>query len=133
MSIRCFTWLAVVLSLTGCAAGSASVATPALTGVQWRLTEVGPHSKPITLMFHADGRIAGYGGCNRYFGRYQTGSGSMLRITDLAGTKMLCLGSQMKREQAYLRALRQVTHYRLVSSHLQLRYSGGQLDFTPAP
>lgn len=129
MSALSATLLAILLGLSGCAAWSAT--SPTLTGHSWQLSETTAQTKPITLTFHGDGRLAGSSGCNRYFGRYQTGPGQQLSISELASTKMLCPGSQMQREHHYLGALHQVTRYRLQPQRLQLIYPGGRLDFTP--
>ncbi len=132
MSIRSAVWLAVILSVSGCASSSAN--PPTLAGTRWQLSGDEPQTQPITLAFRDDGRIEGSGGCNRYFGRYRVAPGQRLSVTDLASTKMLCLGQRMKREEDYLHALGQVTRYHFDDpDRLRLGYPDGRLDFTPMP
>ncbi|HRQ65829.1 MAG TPA: META domain-containing protein [Xanthomonadaceae bacterium] len=78
-------------------------ATP-LQGGEWRLTalegEAVPGAPEITLVFFADGQVAGRGGCNSYSGRY-TLSGEGLSVGPIAATKMMCLDEGVMAREAH--------------------------------
>ncbi|BDW86056.1 META domain-containing protein [Roseicyclus marinus] len=64
----------------------------------------------LTLGFGADGRVAGSGGCNRWFAGYDlTGEG--LAIGQAGATMMACPEPIMAQEQRFFAALAQVTGF----------------------
>lgn len=114
--------IAVVCSL---ASGIAPAAEPLpLTGTYWRLASL--DGAPVNLAdeaslphiaLHAETeRVAGFGGCNRFFGRYAV-TENALSIQPLGGSRAACPGIDAL-EQAFLRALAAIDHYSI---------SGGQL------
>jgi heat shock protein HslJ len=65
---------------------------------------------PLTLGFGADGRVAGSGGCNRWFAGYDlTGEG--LRVGQAGATMMACPEPIMAQEQRFFATLAQVTGF----------------------
>jgi|TARA_R100001509_G_scaffold18744_2_gene9674 heat shock protein HslJ/membrane-bound inhibitor of C-type lysozyme len=63
-----------------------------LQGVSWELSEFEGHaiqSKPATIQFLEDNQLAGFNGCNRYFGHYNMG-GELAQIRLTGSTKMAC-------------------------------------------
>lgn len=71
-------------------------------GVKWKLTEFDGHglnSKSPTLSFLANGQLAGFNGCNRYFGQYNLG-GELAQVKLMGSTKMACpeAASQLERD-----------------------------------
>ncbi|HEX2449059.1 MAG TPA: META domain-containing protein [Methyloceanibacter sp.] len=50
-----------------------------------------PSGVHMTVQFGPDGRITGFGGCNRFFGGY-TISGDHIKIGPLGSTRKGCLG-----------------------------------------
>ncbi len=77
-----------------------------------------------TLALRADGRAAGFGGCNRFTGPY-TAERSSLGFGALAATRMACLPAAMALEQRYFDALRQTRAFRLEGGVLHLFGPGG--------
>jgi heat shock protein HslJ/membrane-bound inhibitor of C-type lysozyme len=100
-------------TLEGCGGESAIL----LQGGEWRLTalegEAVPGAPEITLVFFADGQVAGRGGCNSYSGRY-TLSGEGLSVGPIAATKMMCMdGGVMAREAHFLDILGKAARFDL--------------------
>jgi heat shock protein HslJ len=79
--------LALLLLLAACAGPAA----PGLAGSEWRPTRLGaadlPAASGIFLRFEDDGRLAGSGGCNRFFGSYKL-DGDKIEIGSLGATRM---------------------------------------------
>lgn len=82
-----------------------------LRGTGWRLRLVEPggkfgeawRSSGLTLTFDAtSGRIAGYGGCNRWFGAWSVEGDGSLASKPFGSTQMACPEPQMAIEAAYL-------------------------------
>ncbi len=78
----------------------------------------------VTLTFLAEGRVAGSGGCNRYFAGY-TIDGDTLAITMPGSTMMACPEPIMDQEQAYFQLLQAVTTYALTADGLDLTTADG--------
>lgn len=78
-----------------------TAALASLTGSEW-----GPESggMPERYIQFKESDVAGYGGCNRFAGRY-TFDGSSIRIGPLVSTKMACEPEVMDAEQAWFRML----------------------------
>lgn len=74
----------------------------------WLLEDMSGHGVAdgveTTMVFDADGRVAGSGGCNRFTGSYTFEEGR-LSFGPLAGTKMMCPDAVMNQEDGFLRAL----------------------------
>lgn len=70
----------------------------------WTLTSlsgVGERAEPITMDFTEPDRVSGSSGCNRYNAAAEI-NGNRVRLSSIAGTKMLCLPPVMRSEQAFL-------------------------------
>jgi heat shock protein HslJ len=63
-----------------------------LTGGDWAITAVGPYypstDSGLTITFDAEGRVSGYGGCNRFTGSYELGEG--IDFGPIAATRRAC-------------------------------------------
>ncbi|RUO66992.1 META domain-containing protein [Idiomarina ramblicola] len=63
-----------------------------LQGAKWELSkfeDYALHSKPATIQFLEDSQLAGFNGCNRYFGNYNMG-GELAQLRITGSTKMAC-------------------------------------------
>jgi putative lipoprotein len=64
-----------------------------LAGGHWRPSTITTESltaeTPIYVAFSEDGKVTGFGGCNRFFGGY-TVSGNSIKIGPLASTRKGC-------------------------------------------
>ena len=111
-------------------ASPASIDTP--DGTEWQLHDLGGAPAPLgaggrraTLTFSDSARVAGFAGCNRYFGSY-TRDGAKLRFGALGMTRMACQEG-MALEQQLARALEATREYRLSGTELTLLGESGSL------
>lgn len=121
--------LALGLGATPALADLAKV--PAALHDTWQLAEVDglPVAYSATLTIAADGRIAGQGPCNRYFGGVD-GPLPDFRPTGLGATRMACDG--LGDEQTYFDLLHGVDRLTWSAAELHLSGAGHQLVFRPA-
>jgi heat shock protein HslJ len=72
--------------------------------------QLGEHAVADTaslfVRFEAEGRVAGHGGCNRFFGSYQITDGR-ISIGPLGATRMACPEPDMNLETEFFQALEQ--------------------------
>lgn len=86
-----------------------------IRGVPWLLEDLNGKGVidrvRVTLLFDAEGRMYGRGGCNRYNGGY-TLEGERLSISpNVAATMMACVApAVMEQEHAYFQSLPKMTH-----------------------
>lgn len=74
---------------------------------------------PPTLIFSRDEhRIAGFAGCNRYFGTCEFQAGNRLRFSTIGATKMAC--NDMTVETDFLKVLETADNYTLEGNSLTL-------------
>lgn len=108
------------LLLAACAQTPDSL--PALEGTRW----IGPGSARPQLRLDAEGRASGFGGCNRFSGRWSA-EGGRLRLGPLAATRMMCLTPGGEQETVFLAALEQTRSARLEGRQLLLLDAQGQV------
>ena len=123
------------LLLLGCALPPTSETSPSTTlaasaGVEWELHELEGVAAPLgaggrraTLVIGDSARVAGFAGCNRYFGSY-TAAGTTLRFGAIGMTRMACQEG-MALEQQLARALDATRTYRLSDTELVLLGESG--------
>ena len=98
----------------------------AVAGTEWELHELHGATAPLgaggrraTIRFDADtARVAGFAGCNRYFGTYTLDS-TALRFGAIGMTKMAC-AQGMALEQQLSAALEATRRYQVADSELTL-------------
>lgn len=117
-----------------------AVATTSPFGREWKLVAlggaaapIGAFGKPVTLQLDsAESRVAGFAGCNRYFGPVTIGKDS-LQFGALASTKMACADGE-ELERNFLTTLPLIVTWQVVDSTLTLSGPGGPLvRFTAVP
>jgi len=83
----------------------------------------------ISLGFGADGQVSGSGGCNRYFGPYES-KDAALQVGPLASTRMACVAPEgvMEQETLYLNALQEAATYTVDGNTLTIRDAGGAMQ-----
>lgn len=109
------------------------VAAP-LAGRRWLLAELpgaksgadGPPAQRPELLFGAEGRLSGNGGCNRLQGGYQMEADGRLKLGRMVSTMRACVGG-MAQEQQLLQALGQVARYESGGRELRLLDAEGKL------
>jgi heat shock protein HslJ len=105
----------------------------AVAGTDWELHELNGAAAPVgsggrraTIRFAADtARVAGFGGCNRYFGSYVL-DGGVLRFSAIGMTKMAC-DQGMSLEQQLAKALEATRRYTITDRELTLLGDGGSV------
>ena len=103
----------------------------AVAGTEWELSELhgsvaplGAGGRRVTIRFDADtARVAGFAGCNRYFGTYTLDSAA-LRFSSIGMTKMAC-AQGMALEQQLAAALEATRRYQLGERELTLLNDAG--------
>ncbi|MBO9516149.1 MAG: META domain-containing protein [Variovorax sp.] len=120
--------------LAGCGSGI-SLDEP-IEGPVWRLEQLGgetvapgsdPQRDPQLQFDRRNGRVSGSGGCNRVTGSFER-SGSSLKMSQLASTRMACADPARGASEAqFFAALQATTSYRLQgASRMSLLDSGGR-------
>jgi len=125
MTQRYLAALLAALSLGGCTGGNDA----SLAGSEWRPLELAgrPVSSPAEMFvtFGGNDELRGNGGCNGFFGTYESGGGT-LAIGPLGSTRMACDVNVMADETAFLDVLAQATAYRRERNALVLIEADGQ-------
>lgn len=119
--------------LAGCAAHTPSGTTTKLPGTSWRLVDLAGTAAlaepPATISFLEDGRVAGAGSCNRFFGS-ATISGESLTLGQLGSTKMACPEPIMGQEKRFLEALGNATRFAVDGKTLSIWVKGSEKPLT---
>ena len=97
-----------------------------VSGTQWALIELNDQvidrgssdSERLTLTLGEDGRVAGVGDCNRFFGPYSYYADGRIDISNLGSTRMLCPNQAL--EDQYFRALQNATSFKIDGDFLLL-------------
>jgi heat shock protein HslJ len=101
----------------------------ALSGSEWRPIQIGKLTVPLEgglfVQFRGEGKIAGHGGCNRFFGSYKT-AGRTIVIGSLGSTRMACPQGVMNLEAAFLAVLETASIHRRDGTRLVLRNAQDQ-------
>ncbi|MFM8330089.1 MAG: META domain-containing protein [Candidatus Methylumidiphilus sp.] len=95
-----------------------------LDGVEWTAAEIDGQPLPAggkrpTLQFK-DGRIAGFGGCNRYMGQVSESAPGQITVGRLAGTLMACPPQAGDLERRFQASLGKATQYSFFKGGLLL-------------
>jgi heat shock protein HslJ len=118
-----------------CSTAKQKTGNASLSG-KWELQKIGgtrinssnqERGVPTLELNLAEGRVSGFGGCNRYFGSVFT-AGNTLVFGALASTKMACLGPNVE-EQFLLALSKEKLPYRTSEGILYLGEGPGTLVF----
>ena len=94
---------------------AADPAQASLTGTSWLAEDIGGRGviddAQTTITFDAEGRVAGSGGCNRYFGAF-TIKADAITFGKLGSTMMACVPAPMDQEHRFFKALAATRSYR---------------------
>ncbi|PJG59962.1 META domain-containing protein [Aeromonas cavernicola] len=107
--------LLAVMVLAGCSVMGSTMAQ--LQASHWQLQ--GANSDTFTLQV-TDGKVAGKGGCNRYFGKLSQQGEGLLKVSSIGVTRMMCMGALAAEESAYLQKLEQVSAFKVSGQQLVL-------------
>jgi heat shock protein HslJ len=90
-------------------------------------------SRP-TLEFGDDGKVYGFGGCNRYFGSYELEASGALSLGRIGATRMACPPPILDREDAFFAALEAIDRFAIAGGELTLSGANdARLVFRSAP
>lgn len=118
--------LGAVLAMAGAGGAAAAEEPVKLTDKSWALTEFGSESFPpgpktsTHVIFRSNGKFSGYAFCNSMFSSYTGGEGKLL-LKPIGITMRACVdAADNDREQAFLKALRDVRGYAIEGDRLTL-------------
>lgn len=98
-----------------------------LTGSEWLLEDLAGagviDNAQATLAFPEEGKVAGRGSCNRFFGPAKI-SGDSMQLGPLGATRMACPEAVMNQETKYLDALQKVERFEWKDPYLLLYEKG---------
>jgi heat shock protein HslJ len=100
-------------------------------GITWRLTHLARNDQvktatPPTLSYE-EGKLAGFAGCNRYFGAVVAGDGpGELKLGPFGATRMACDADDMTLESTFLRRLESAQKFSFIGGQLALTYREGE-------
>lgn len=122
--------LALATTATLLSACAQAPALPELGDTRW----LGDGNPPTQLRLDASGQASGFGGCNRFSGRWRIEQGQ-LRVGPLAATRMMCLTPGGEQEGPFLASLEATRSARLEGGRLLLLDAQGQVlqSLRPAP
>ncbi|MEG0007500.1 META domain-containing protein [Aeromonas lusitana] len=108
--------LLAALALGGCAMATGSTMAE-LQASTWQLQGAGGDT--FTLQVAGD-KVAGKGGCNRYFGAITQQGDGVLTLGAMGATRMMCMGDLAGKEMTYLQTLEKVASYQIKGKQLVL-------------
>ena len=116
-----FRSLAVALAFCWVTVGSGLAQAASLAGSEWSPSSQSSTTseKPQFVHFQGVGRVAGFAGCNRFFGSYES-SGDSLTFGVLGATKMMCPPEAMELEQMLFEGLARVARFERDQQRLTL-------------
>lgn len=133
--------LVILVALAGCPKTQQvlvreQAASPQTLEGRWDLRSYGPigsektvpAENSIFIVFAADGKISGSGGCNRYFGGwgFLEGTTDVVRIWRTGSTRMACPEPIMTEEHRFLEELSRASKYQIEGTELRLYYEEGR-------
>lgn len=108
--------LLAALALGGCAMATGSNLAQ-LQASTWQLQ--GASGDTFTLQVVGD-KVAGKGGCNRYFGGITQQGDGVLTLGAMGSTRMMCMGDLAGKEMLYLQKLEKVATFKVSGQQLVL-------------
>ena len=132
-----FIMLASALALAACAGYGPQKELPAkpFVGTKWVVQlELPPAGEPPNVRF-GDGRMEGFGGCNRIESRYvqDTVGARAIVIGRIGSGTRACDPSSIAAERSFLDVLQAVSSYSVTEDMLTMSGSAGTLKFVSDP
>jgi len=86
-------WQRLLSTIFVMLAVNSSASAEGLVGSEWRPSRIGSNTVPLHteqfIQFKGDGKLAGHGGCNRFFGQYKI-SGNEIKMGPVGAIRMAC-------------------------------------------
>lgn len=99
-----------------------------LQETQWKMVQFNGRTfdakEGYSLVFGKDNRLSGVGDCNRLTGSYTENNDGVMKITQVAATRMMC--PNQTQEDAFLKMLSEVDSYQL-DGPLLLLFTNGEM------
>ena len=114
----------LILTIAFIVFGGTTFAQKGLGGKRWQLVELNgekPKNPRAYIEFNeGEKKISGSGGCNRFFGSYETGDGTF-KIKGVGATKMMCMRpGTMETEDALFKALNNAAKMTVIRGDLRI-------------
>ncbi|MGD8963272.1 MAG: META domain-containing protein [Desulfobacterales bacterium] len=113
--------LILSLVVTCSQTGNLQMSVEAFRGTDWVLEEIDGEAVvdrvQSTLRFQANDRIAGWGGCNRYFTNIRSGR-DFIKVGPIGSTRRICPPVVMEQEELFLDALQKSRSIRMEGDQL---------------
>jgi heat shock protein HslJ len=127
--------VAILVALVGCAAQKKEPPPKPFAGTRWQVVLELPLAGAQPSMRFGDGRVEGFGGCNRFAARYiQDSVGARaIAIGRIEIDRRLCEAGAQAAEARMLEVLQSVSSYVINADILTMSGSGGTLRFVALP
>jgi heat shock protein HslJ len=130
-------WFAVAMlvALVGCAATKKEPPPKPFAGTRWQVVLELPLAGEQPSMRFGDGRVEGFGGCNRFTARYVQDSvgARAIAIGRIEIDRRLCEAGAQAAEARMLEVLQSVSSYVINADTMTMSGSGGSLRFAAMP
>ncbi|MGD2097889.1 MAG: META domain-containing protein [Desulfobacterales bacterium] len=117
MPIILFSSLVVACSQTG----GLQMNVAEFSGTEWVLEEIDGNAVvdrvQSTIRFEGNDRIAGWGGCNRYFANVRSGR-NFFKLGSIGSTRRICPPVVMEQEKRFFNALQKSSRIRMEGDQL---------------
>ena len=133
--MRQWLWIAVAWGLAGCAATKKEPPPKPFTGTKWQMELEIPLAGEQPYVRFGDGRMEGFGGCNRIEARYiqdTVGARAIVIGRIQTGTKV-CDTAGLNAERRLLEVIQAVSSYSATLDKLTMTGSGGTIKFQSDP
>ena len=127
--------VATILALCACSAPKREPPPKPFVGTKWQVQLELPIDGEQPHFRFGDGRMEGFGGCNRIAARYvQDSVGSrFIAIGRIDSGTRVCDSSKLAAERRMLEVLQSVSSYSITADRLTMSGSGGTLKFRSDP
>ena len=107
----------ILLLVIACSqTGNLQMSAEAFRGTDWVLVEIDGDAVAdrvqSTLRFQGNDRIAGWGGCNRYFANFRSGRNNF-NVGPIGSTRRICPPVVMAQEERFFNALQKSSSIRM--------------------
>ena len=123
--------VAVAAFLAGCAAAKKDPPPKPFAGTRWQVVLELPLTGEQPNMRFGDGRVEGFGGCNRFVARYvpDVVGARAIAIGRIEVDRRLCDPGPKAAEARLLEVLQSVSSYTITADTMIMSGSGGSLTF----
>jgi len=129
-------WVVVLVVLAvGCAAPKKEPPPKPFVGTRWQVVLELPVAGEQPNVRFGDGRVEGFGGCNRFAARYlqDTVGAKSIAIGRIDVIRRLCDPGIQAAEARVLEVLQSVSSYSITADTMTMTGSGGSLRFIALP